>query len=178
MKLVVFTLALVFPMLALADGTGNKSLVYINKNIGFNVPGYNYAQKEYPCDIDTVLVNDLIKKADKKGIQLEAVSTLEKINNGIVPVLAIDIEQLVLGDKKFGTKQDSKLPKVQITAALIKGKNDMITTKHTCAIMTLNELTPVSNVLDLGTNATVCSATRKCLKDLSADVIEWIKPQI
>lgn len=176
MKLVVFTLALVFPMLALADGAGNKSLVYINKNIGFNVPGYNYAQKEYPCDIDTVLVNDLIKKADKKDIQLEAVSTLEKINNGTVPVLAIDIEQLVLGDKKFGTKQDSNLPKVQITAALIKGK-DMVTAKHTCAIATLYELNPKSNVMDLS-GPTVCSATRKCLKDLSKDVIEWIEPQI
>jgi hypothetical protein len=177
MKLAVFTLALVMPMLALADGTRDKSLVYINKNIGFNVPGYNYTQSEYPCDIDQVLVKNLIKKADKNGIQLEPVSTLDKINNGTVPVLAIDIEQLVLGDKKFGTKQESTLPKVQITAALIKGKGDMVTAKHTCAIATLYELNPNSNVMDLS-GPTVCSATRKCLKDLSKDVIEWIEPQI
>jgi hypothetical protein len=176
MKLAVFTLAFVFPMLALANETKDKSLVYINKNIGFNVPGYNYAQTEYPCDIDVMLVNNLIKKADKKNIQLEPVNTLEKIKNGTIPVLAIDIEQLVLGDKKFGTQQDSTLPKVQITAALIKGK-DMVTAKHTCAIATLYELNPNSNVMDLSA-PTVCSATRKCLKDLSTDVIEWIEPQL
>lgn len=176
MKLAIFTLVFVFPIFALANERQDKPLVYLNKNIGFNVPGYKYTQTEYPCDIDVTLVNNLIQKADKKGIQLEPVNTLEKIKNGVVPVLAIDIEQLVLGDKKFGTKQDSTLPKVQITAALIKGK-DMVTAKHTCAFATLYELNPNSNVMDLS-GPTVCSATRKCLKDLSADVIEWIEPQL
>jgi hypothetical protein len=179
MKLVVLTMALGFSFMALADSPDSKThLVYINKNIGFNVEGYKYSQAEYPCDIDKVLVEKLISKAQDKGIRLESVHTLDKIQNGKIPVLAIDVEQLVLGDKKFGTKQDSKLPKVQITAALIKNKNEMVTAKHTCAIMTLNELTPSSSVLDLGTVSTVCSATRKCLTDLSKDVIEWIEPQI
>jgi len=177
MKLTIFALALVFPLFTMADEANKTPLVYINQNIGFNVPGYSYTQSEYPCDMNVVLVKNLIERAEKKDIKLEPVGTLAKINNGVIPVLAIDIEQLALGDKKFGTKQSSKLPKVQITAALIKGK-EMVTAKHTCAIMSLNEFTPSDSVLDMGTVATVCSATRKCLKDLSKDVIEWIEPQL
>lgn len=155
-------------------------LVYINQNIGFNVEGYNYKQSEFPCDIDKVLVSNLVDQAKNEGIRLEPISTADKILNGVIPVVAIDIEQLVLGNEKrqFGTKQKNPLPKVQVTVAVIKGKNDMVTAKHTCAIMTLNEFTPSTNVLDLGTGTTVCSATRKCLKDLSKDVVEWVSPQV
>lgn len=156
-------------------------LVYINQNIGFNVKGYNYKQSEFPCEIDKVLVSNIVEQAHKDGIRLEPVSTVDKIMNGVVPVVAIDIEQLVLGDgsRQFGTKQSSPLPKVQVTVAVIKGKDDMVTAKHTCAIMTLNEFTPSTNIMDLGnTGATVCSATRKCLKDLSKDVVEWVSPQV
>lgn len=179
MKLAVLTIALGLPFFAMADND-KAPLVYINQNIGFNVEGYNYVQSEFPCDINRVLVKNLIEKAKTKDITLEPVGTAAKINNGVVPVLAIDVEQLILGEKKFGAKRDSKLPKVQITAALIKGK-EVITAKHTCAIMTLNDLTPSSDVLDMGSTAgtaTVCAATRKCLKDLSKDVVEWIEPQI
>jgi hypothetical protein len=155
-------------------------LVYINQNIGFNVPGYKYKQSEFPCDIDKVLVSNLVDQARDDGIRLEPVSTADKILNGVIPVVAIDIEQLVLGneERQFGTKQSNPLPKVQVTVALIKAKDDMVTAKHTCAIMTLNEFTPSTNVLDLGTSTTLCSATRKCLKDLSKDVVEWVSPQV
>lgn len=155
-------------------------LVYINQNIGFNVPGYKYKQSEYPCDIDKVLVKNLVAQAKSDGIQLEPVGTADKILNGVVPVVAIDIEQLVLGneERQFGTKQSNSLPKVQVTVALIKGKDDMVTAKHTCAIMTLNEFTPSTDVVDLGSGVTVCSATRKCLRDLSKDVVAWVSPQI
>ena len=125
-------------------------------------------------------MESLIKRAKKNDIRLEAVATRDKIQNGAIPVVAIDIEQLVLGDKKyqFGTKQDSSLPKVQITAALIKNEK-IVTAKHTCAIMSVNEFTPTSNVLDMGTyGVSVCDATRKCLKDLSKDVIAWVAPQL
>lgn len=155
-------------------------LVYINQNIGFNVTGYKYKQSEFPCDIDKVLVSNLVDQARDDGIRLEPVSTADKILNGVIPVVAIDIEQLVLGneERQFGTKQSNPLPKVQVTVALIKAKDDMVTAKHTCAIMTLNEFTPSTNVLDLGTSTTLCSATRKCLKDLSKDVVEWVSPQV
>ena len=183
-KLSLLTLALTCPLLALAASEsplGDKApLVYVNQNIGFNVEGYKYKQSEFPCEIDKVLVSNLVERAQSDGMRFEPVSTADKIRNGVVPVLAIDIEQLVLGDetRQFGTKEESTLPKVQVTVALVKGKDDMVTAKHTCAIMTLNEFTPSTNVLDLGTTATVCSATRKCLRDLSKDVVEWVAPQV
>lgn len=184
MKLLLLTLVL-FPLLATATTepklTADAPLVYINQNFGFNVKGYKYAQAEYPCNIDKVLVENLISRAKAEGIRLEAINTIDKIQNGVIPVLAIDVEQLVLGDRErqFGTKQDSNLPKVQITAALVKGKDNFLTAKHTCAIATLSQFSPTSDVTDLGSNGiTVCSATRKCLKDLSKDVVDWIAPQV
>jgi hypothetical protein len=163
-----------------APQDAKEPLVYINQNIGFNVKGYKYKQSEFPCDIDKVLVSNLVEQAKSDGIRLEPVATADKILNGVVPVVAIDIEQLVLGneERQFGTKQTNTLPKVQVTVALIKGKDDMVTAKHTCAIMTLNEFTPSTDVVDLGSGVTVCSATRKCLRDLSKDVVEWVSPQL
>lgn len=184
MKLSLLMLALVFPFLALAaepvPELGAKApLVYVNKNLGFNVKGFKYKQSEFPCEIDKVLVENLVEQSKIQGIRLEPIGTADKINNGVIPVLAIDVEQLVLGARQFGTNQESTLPKVQITAALVKNKNNIVTAKHTCAIMSLSEFTPATSVTDLGTyGVTVCSATRKCLKDLSKDVVEWIQPQI
>lgn len=184
MKYSLMILALLAPLFAMAADqqalSAKAPLVYVNKNLGFNVKGFKYKQSEFPCDIDKVLVENLVEQAHTNGIRMEPVSTADKIRNGVIPVLAIDIEQLVLGgeERQFGTKQTSNLPKVQVTAALVKGDN-MVTAKHMCAIVTLNEFTPSSDVLDLGSNGvTVCAATRKCLKDLSKDVVEWIEPQI
>ena len=103
----------------------NAPLVYVNKHIGFNVKGFKYTQKEYPCHIDEALVGDLIEQARVKGIRLESVGTIDKIRNGVVPVLAIDIEKLVLGERKFGVRDNSNLPMVEVTAALVKGKNNL-----------------------------------------------------
>ncbi|GGY85099.1 hypothetical protein GCM10011613_32760 [Cellvibrio zantedeschiae] len=186
MKYSLLLVALLTPLFAVAAEeqqplSAKAPLVYVNQNLGFNVKGFKYKQSEFPCGIDKVLVENLVEQARADGIRLEPVATADKIRNGVVPVLAIDVEQLVLGGegRQFGTKQDSNLPKVQVTAALVKGKNNMVTAKHTCAIMTLNEFTPSSNILDMGSNGvTVCAATRKCLKDLSKDVVEWIEPQI
>ncbi len=185
-KLPLLTLAFALPlqmmMASEASSLDAKApLVYVNQNVGFNVKGYKYKQSEFPCNIDKVLVSNLVDRASASGIRMEPVATADKIMNGVVPVLAIDVEQLVLGGEKrqFGTKQSSNLPKVQVTVALIKGKDDMVTAKHTCAIMTLNEFTPSTNVMDLGGNGvTVCSATEKCLKDLSKDVVEWMSPMV
>ncbi len=183
-KLPLLTLAFALPlqmmMASEASSLDAKApLVYVNQNVGFNVKGYKYKQSEFPCNIDKVLVSNLVDRASASGIRMEPVATADKIMNGVVPVLAIDVEQLVLGGEKrqFGTKQSSNLPKVQVTVAFIKGKDDTVTAKHTCAIMTLNEFTPSTNVMDLGGNGvTVCSATEKCLKDLSKDVVEWMSP--
>lgn len=177
MKTLITTLVL--SLLAANTLAAPEPQIYVNQNLGFNVEGYKYTQAEFPCDIDKHLVNYLVKRSKKEGLRMEAVSSAEKIQNGVVPVLAIDIEQLVLGSEEhtYGTKPHSTLPKVQVTAAVFKGK-EFTSAKHTCAIATLNEFTPTSNILDLGTVATVCSATRKCLKDLSKDIVEWVVPQI
>lgn len=164
------------PLLAYAKD--EQAQVYINQNIGFNVPGYNYKQDEFPCEVDKKLVEFLIEDGRKSDLNISAVGTADKIQNGTIPVVAIDIEQLVLTkDFKMGTQRDGVLPKVQVTAAVIKG-DALTTAKHTCAIATLNEFTPSSSVLDLGTNVSVCGATHKCLRDLSKDIVEWFVPQV
>lgn len=190
MKLLTMTLSMtkrsiftaILASMCLAPGAfAEAPLVYVNKNLGFNIEGYKYGQSEFPCEIDKVLVQDLIDRSKREGIRMESVATADKIRNGVIPVLAIDIEQLVLGeDFRFGSKSKSNLPRVQVTAALVTGEgpDDVVMAKHSCAIATLNELTPSSNVLDMGTVATVCSATHKCLRDLSKDIVQWIAPQV
>lgn len=152
---------------------------YINQNIGFNVKGYKYTQSEFPCKVDQVLVTEITKRGAKESITIEPVATVEKIQNGVVPVIAIDIEQMVLGNDKesqFGTRGD--LPKMQVTAAVIKG-NDIVTAKHTCAIVSLQEFTPSHSVLDLGApGMTYCKAMRKCIRQLSKDIVDWAGPQL
>lgn len=154
---------------------------YINQNIGFNVPGYKYAQSEFPCNVDKMLVEGITKRGTKEGITIEPVSTADKIQNGVIPVIAIDIEQMILGNEKdaqFGTKSDVGLPKLQVMAAVVKG-NDIVTAKHTCAIVSLREFTPSSDVLDMGTpGVTYCKAMRKCIRELSKDLVDWAEPQL
>ncbi len=170
--------ALLFSLVA-ASASAQKPQVYVNQNLGFNVEGFNYAQSNFPCEIDKVLVESLVAQGNSQGLNMEAVGTADKIRNGVIPVLAIDVEQLVLGEKyKFGTRSKSNLPMVKVTAALITSPEDFVSAKHSCAIATLNEFTPSSNVLDMGTTATVCAATRKCLNDLSKDIVQWIEPQL
>lgn len=180
MKLTHVASAIALSLFAVATAA-KEPQVYLNQNIGFNIKGYNYEQAELPCDIDAVLVKNLIKRSKAAGIRMEAVTTPEKIRNGVIPVVAIDIEKLVLNEEfRFGTKSSSNLPFVQVTTALITGQGEdgFVTAKHSCAIANLNEFTPSSNILDLGTVATVCSATRKCLGDLSKDIVQWIAPQV
>jgi len=177
-KLLSITLLSLSVLAPVAVAKEQKPLVYVNKNFGFNVPGYKYEQAELPCDIDKNLVELLIKDGTKSGLTMEAVDTAEKVHNGTIPVLVIDIEQLALGkDYSFGTKGKEHLPKVQVTAGIIQGQ-ELQTAKHTCAIATLNELTPSSDVLDLGAYMSVCSVTQKCLRDLSKDIVEWVTPQV
>lgn len=163
-----------------ADATPH---IYLNENFGFNVEGYNYAQAEYPCDIDKVLVEKIIEQGQSDNLRIEAVSTAEKIHNADAPVLAIDIDALVLGSEKFtfGTRSSSNLPSVRVTAALIDESlpEGFVSARHSCAIATLNQLAPRSSVLDLDAGGhTVCSATHRCLNDLSRDIVRWVKPQV
>lgn len=184
MKRQLLSISLVIACLSVtATAETDDPQIYVNQNLGFNVEGYKYAQSELPCDIDKVLVGQIVQKASAKDMRMEAVGTADKLRNGIIPVLAIDIEALVLGSDEytFGTRSRSNLPSVKVTAALIQKDlpGGIVTAKHSCAIATLNDLTPSSNVMDLGTYGyTVCSATHKCLKDLSNDIVGWVEPQI
>ncbi len=183
MKYHHFAMGLLFAGLTAGASTAMADTqVYINENLGFNVEGYNYAQSEYPCEVDKVLVEQIIERGRRHKLQIEAVSTADKIRNGEIPVIAIDFDALALGSKEqtFGTESSSNLPSVKVTAALIGNRfaEGFTTAKHSCAIAHLNELTPTSNVLDLGTTHTVCSATHRCLRDLSRDIVEWVAPQV
>ncbi|MAN50653.1 MULTISPECIES: hypothetical protein [unclassified Marinimicrobium] len=154
--------------------------IYLNENLGFNIEGYNYAQDELPCEIEQSLVSSILERAEKQGLVMQAVSTADKIKAGDIPVLAIDIEGLTLGSEEFtfGMKSNSKLPAVKVTTALIHATapNSVVTASHSCGFASLRDFTPSSNVLDMGTAYTVCSATQRCLKDLSKDIVEWLVP--
>jgi hypothetical protein len=167
--------------LLLAAGASAAPAAYINQNIGFNVKGYKYSQSQFPCEVDKVLVEEIVSRSTREGISIVPVATADKIQNGVIPVIAIDIEQMVLSgdpDHHFGIKTNQQLPKMQVTAAVVKGK-EIVTAKHTCAIVTLREFTPSSDVTDLGTpGVTMCTAMRKCIKDLSKDIVDWAEPQL
>src|SRR5690606_27475303 len=98
------------------------------------------------------LVEQIVARAKSSNIRMEATGSADKILNAEIPVLAIDIESLVLGSKEytFGTRSSSNLPSVKVTAALIDNNNpeNLVMAQHSCAIATLNQLTPSSNVLD------------------------------
>lgn len=163
-----------------AHASQNDKLVYINPNLGFNVEGYNYQQPALPCDVDKKLVDLVIKKGGKVNLQIETAETTEKIKNGTVPVVLIDIEELALSkEHTYGDESNYLLPKIKITAGLLKGK-DLQTAKHTCAVA------PSDNVAVLSTDivkydhpgVNICTEVQKCLEGLSGDVVEWLKPQI
>jgi hypothetical protein len=168
-----------FCMVAAITAAAGGPKVYINEHIGFNVEGFKYAQKTFPCDIDKNLVAGLLEQGQKLNIPVEAVGTADKLRNGVIPIIAVDIDQLALGKKGFnyGKQKDRSLPMIQATAAVIKGDN-LVTSKHTCAFATLNEFTPSSNVLDMGTTTTVCKAMRRCVGDLSKDIMTWASTEL
>lgn len=155
------------------------SKVYLNQNLGFNIEGFKYTQKSLPCEIPKHFVRGLMDQAKKQQIPMEAVGTAEKVRNGVIPVVAIDIEQLALGKPGFNysKQKDRALPMIQATAAIVRGK-DVVTSKHTCAFATLNEFSASSSVLDLGSNTTVCGAIRRCVGDLSKDIMTWVSSEL
>ena len=63
------------------------------------------------------------------------------------------------------------LPMIQTTAAIIAGSN-MVSKTH-LRLAALNEFTPASSVLDLGTSTTVCRAMSKVPTDPGKDIMTW-----
>jgi hypothetical protein len=153
--------------------------VYLNESVGFNVKGYKYTQKTFPCEVDKKLIVSLLDQGKKQNLPMELVGTPEKLRNGTIPVLAVDIEQLALGKEgfNFSRSKNNSLPMIKATAAIITGGN-VVSSKHTCAFATLSEFTPASSVLDLGTATTVCRAMRKCVGDLGKDIMTWAESEL
>lgn len=159
--------------------------VYLNRDIGFNVKGYKYNQEELPCEVDKYLVEDLVERGKKQDLNFTTVGTGDKIDKPNAPVLAIEIDSLSLGKEGFNFGRrgaDNVLPAVKVTAALIRGEDQggNVLAKHSCAILHVNEVSPGSSgILDMGTyGVTVCDATKKCLRELNNDVVDWVKPQV
>lgn len=164
------------------NANAKPSDIYINKYVGFNVEGYSYQQPALPCDVDNKLVNLLAERGQKSDFAVEVVDTKEKINNGTIPVVLIDIEKLVLDEKhNYGVDTNYHLPKIQITAGLLQG-SDIETAKHTCAIATSSsQLVMPTDKVEFDHPAqtnTTCMRVQRCLEDLSKDVFDWIKPQV
>lgn len=156
--------------------------VYLNQHIGFDVEGYHYQQKAFPCEMDRRLIRHLIDQGPHDQIRFVATDGTGDIYHQGIPVLAIDINALVLNEEHvYGTRAHSYLPRVKITSALIE-KNRFtegyVQAQQRCAIATLNELTPSSSVLDLGVSSTICGAVDKCLLDLSKEVTGWVSSQL
>ncbi|MDO3384613.1 hypothetical protein QWI17_02050 [Gilvimarinus sp. SDUM040013] len=157
--------------------------VYLNENIGFDVEGFKYEQEQYPCEVDKHLVKQIVEQSKAQHLAIEATDTKGDIYDQGIPVLAIDINALVLGadEYNYGAQTHSNLPSVKVTSALIdknRFKNGYVQANHSCAIASLKEFTPSSDILDMGVNVTVCGAVEKCLKDLSKDVVHWTQSQL
>lgn len=179
-KLIHITLISLCALTTNLNASETKPLVYVNKNVGFNIEGYGYKQPALPCELDNKLVNLLVEKGNRSNMNLEAVETIDKVKNGTIPVVLMDIDQLVLGeDHVYGKSANSNLPRIQITAGLLKG-TDIQTAKHTCAIASTSDeaVLPTDKITYYIPAGAVCEAVQKCLEDLSKDVITWIKPQV
>lgn len=162
------------------NASEQKPHVYLNENIGFNVEGYKYKQAALPCEVDVNLAKLVLKKANKSGLNMEGVTSAKKVRNGTIPVLLIDIEQLSLRQgETYGKSKNFNLPKIQVTAAVLKG-TDLQTAKHTCAMTSKDNFTmPTDNItLNSPASTQTCAIAKKCLKDLSKDIVEWLKPQV
>lgn len=178
-KLINIALLCACASISNVNANETKPIVYINKNIGFNVEGYKYQQPAYPCDVDKNLVDLLIKESTRSGLNMESIETKEKISNGKIPVLLIDVEQLTLKDNiNYGNSNNFNLPKIQITAGILKG-TDLQTTKQTCVSARADSLMmPTDSIILNHGDILVCAEAQRCLEDLSKDVVAWIKPQL
>lgn len=177
LPITLLSLILITPYVSAND---KNSAVYINKNVGFNIEGYSYKQPALPCDVDNKLVELIVEKSNATNIKMESVATKEKIQNGKIPVVYIDIEQLALSKEHvYGESNLYNLPKMQITTGILQGK-ELETAKHTCAVASTSSehIMPTDVVEYDNLGITVCSEAQKCLEDLSKDVVEWLKPQL
>ncbi len=183
LSLLVFTVSCLLPTLAAA---GSKPKVLLNQDIGFAVKGYKYDQESFPCNIETMLVERIVKDGKRSDIDIEPVS-LANLPPSDSPILAIDIQRMSLGSKEhaYGVKNKrvSRLPSIGVQVALVSGQGSdatVLTAKHSCAFVNFNQLNPtITSVLEIGApGLSICDVTRKCLIELSDDIVDWLEPQL
>lgn len=151
---------------------GDAKTVYINENVGFAVKGYSYKQDGLVCDIDNYLVNALVDKAAAKNIKLVRVKTASQQG----PLLALDIESLVLGqNKREYIGNNAVEPEIGVAAGLlVKGRSPELTTiSHQC--VAFSDQMALSNAAAGSSN---CSSLNKCARRVSGDIVDWVVPQI
>lgn len=155
-----------------ATMNGNAKTVYINENVGFAVKGYSYKQDGLVCDIDNYLIDAMVDKAAAQNINLVRVKTVSQ--NG--PLLALDIESLVLGqNKRTYIGNNAVEPEVGVAAGLlIEGRTPELTTiSHQC--VAFSDQMALNNSAGGSSN---CSSLNKCARRVSADIVDWLAPQI
>lgn len=148
---------------------------YLNPHVGFDVEGFNYQQKQFPCRADSVLIERFEKRAGEYGIVFDTLHKPAKPLHNYQPLIAIDVTELVLTDDvAYGKNPQHPLPKMAINLAIVNG-DDRVISKQSCAISSLSEFTSSSDILDMGTVTTVCGALERCIGRLAKDSLQWIK---
>lgn len=151
---------------------GDAKTVFINENVGFAVKGYSYEQDGLVCDIDNYLINTLVDRAAEKNINLVRVKTAAQQG----PLLALDIESLVIGQNKRDYVGNNAVePEIGVAAGLlVKGRAPELTTiSHQC--VAFSDQVALSNTAGGSSN---CSNLNKCARRMSGDIIDWLAPQI
>lgn len=173
MKKEISKLALLASILLMAacsstpTANGSAKTVYINENVGFAVKGYSYKQDGLVCDIDNYLVGAMVDKAASKNINLIRVKTASQDG----PLLALDIDALVLGQSAGAAVE----PEISIKAGLlVEGRSpELTTTGHQC--VAFSDQMALENLAGGRSN---CSNLNKCARRVSADIVDWLAPQL
>lgn len=169
---VLASLLLVAACSSTSTVSGNAKTVYINENVGFAVKGYSYEQDGLVCDIDKYLVTALVDKAAAKNINLVRTKVVSQQG----PLLALDIESLVLGQNERAYIGNNAVePKIGVAAGLlIKGRAPELTAISQQCVAFSDQMA-LSNAAAGGSN---CSSLNKCARRMSGDIIDWLAPQI
>lgn len=176
MKKGLITLAVLAPVLVACSSAptlkSNAKTVYINENVGFAVKGYSYKQDGLVCDIDNYLVSALIDKAAAQNINLVRVKTATQQG----PLLALDIESLVLGqNQREYIGNNAVEPEIGVAAGLIIKSRVPELTSISQQCVAFSDQMAISNVAGGNSN---CSSLNRCVRRVSGDIIDWLAPQL
>lgn len=178
MKKEISKLALLASILLMAacsstpTANGSAKTVYINENVGFAVKGYSYKQDGLVCDIDNYLVGVMVDKAASKNINLIRVKTASQDG----PLLALDIESLELGQNKRSYIGNNAVdPEIGVAVGLLIGglTPGLTTISYHC--VAFSDQIALNDSVGGSSN---CSNLNKCARRVSADIVDWLAPQL